>query len=60
LRNVIKTIVRLSVVLGLFGTVVLLAYGEIGGAVIGMTAWLSGLWYLWQERGDDRNSETVE
>lgn len=58
--DVMRTFIRVSVVVGLFGTVVLLAYGEIGGAVIGMAGLGSALWYLWQERDDDQSPETAE
>ena len=49
----IETLARLSVVVGLFGTVLLLAVGETGGAVFGAVGWGTALWYRRRERSDE-------
>lgn len=48
-----QTVARLAVVVGLFGTAVLLAVGETGGAVFGVVGWGTALWYLLRERANE-------
>ncbi|MEZ3144754.1 hypothetical protein [Halobaculum sp. MBLA0143] len=49
----IQTVARLAAVVGLFGTIVLFAVGETGGAVFGAVGWGTALWYLRRERADE-------